>query len=110
MKITSLLMAKVLLRREVAIAMLRSVDSDAATFTLTLDEMMNMPDELVVPFAIYGQTLMEDLGEDGIKRSLSSLMVKISRCYEYDNWREALETPIVYDEDHVIVPSRYVHF
>lgn len=106
-RINSLEKAKALLRREVAIAMHNELRREPA-FTATLEEMVDYP-ALVMPFPGSGQEMMEELGADGVRRAIVERMVpKIRAYYSCDNWGDALSAPIVYDEDHVIVPGDHL--
>ena len=105
--INDLAVAKTLLKREVAIAMHLQLGR-GPTCTATLEEMLDMP-IMNVPFAGSGAEMMDSLGKDGIMRAIVERMVpKINTYYVYDNWVQALEQPIVYDENHVVNFADYV--
>jgi hypothetical protein len=99
--------ARVLLVRELAIAMHRQLGR-GATFTLTLEEMLEMPG-CMVPIAGSGQEMMDSLGRDGIARAIVQKMApKIKYYYEYDKWSEVLDHPVVYDEDHIVSLNEHI--
>lgn len=99
--------ARTLLKRELAIAMHLELGR-GPTFTLTLEDMLDMP-ETLVPFAGSGAEMMDSLGQERLTRAILDKMVpKIKAYYVYDNWAEAIKQPIVYDENHVVSLAEHV--